>query len=85
MKKSILPLLLTLFTLTGCAHQYVVKLSNGMRVTTNSKPRFDKGNYYFKDAKGRVTSVPAGRVVEIVPASMVAEEKGRFKPTPVPP
>ncbi len=49
-----------------------------------SKPRLEKGNYYYKDATGRKLSVPAGRVIEIVPASMAEEEKTRFKPTPVP-
>ena len=85
MTKRLLPLLIGLMALTGCAHHYVVRLNNGMRVTTNSKPRLEQGNYYFKDAKGRVTSVSAGRVVEIVSSSMATEEKDRFKPTPVHP
>ncbi len=84
MKKLILPLLLSLAVLSGCAHAYVMKLSNGARISTTSKPRLEKGNYYYKDATGRKLSVPAGRVMEILPASMAEEEKTRFKPTPVP-
>ncbi len=84
MKKLILPLLLSLAVLNGCAHAYVMKLSNGTRISTTSKPRLVKGNYYYKDATGRKLSVPAGRVMEILPASMAEEEKTRFKPTPVP-
>ncbi len=84
MKKLVLPLLLSLVVLSGCAHAYVMRLNNGMRISSTSKPRLEKGNYYYKDATGRKMSVPAGRVIEIVPASMAEEEKTRFKPTPVP-
>ena len=79
-----LSLLLALLSLTGCAHHYVMKLSNGMTVTANSKPKLDNGVYHYKDARGRQTTMSAGRVVEIMPASMAPEEKARFKPTPVP-
>jgi len=76
-------LLLTLAVaglLTGCSHRYVITLNNNMRITTASKPRFQNGNYYFKDANGQTNSIPAGRVKEIAPASMVGEEKTPFKP-----
>jgi len=84
MKKLVLPLLLSLVVLSGCAHAYVMRLNNRTRISTTSKPRLEKGNYYYKDATGRTLSKPAGRVIEIVPASMAEEEKTRFKPTPVP-
>jgi len=63
----------------GCAHQYVMKLSNGTRVTTASKPQLKGSNYYFKDATGQVNVVPQSRVLEIEPASM-AEEEDKFTP-----
>ena len=73
-------LLIGLLALSGCAHQYVMTLTNGIRVTSASKPRLDGGNYYYKDATGRTASVPAGRVREISAASMAQEDQKRFTP-----
>jgi Bacterial protein of unknown function (DUF903) len=75
MKKAALPLLIGLIALTGCAHQYVMKLDNGMDITTASKPTLKEGTYSFKDAKGEEHFVAAGRVREIAPASVAAKEK----------
>jgi hypothetical protein len=75
MKKSLLPLLFTIFVLCGCAHRYVLKLNNGMQVTTNSKPRLKGANYYYKDAQGHEIPVPQSRVMQIEPVSMAAEDK----------
>ena len=76
-------LLLTLAVagiLTGCSHRYVITLNNNNRITATSKPRFQGGNYYFKDANGQENSIPAGRVKEIAPASMVKDPNEPFKP-----
>ncbi len=75
MKKAALPLLIGLIALTGCAHQYVMRLNNGAEVTTASKPKLKEGIYYFKDAKGEQHAVAAARVREIAPASVAAKEK----------
>lgn len=66
---------------SGCTRQYVIKFSNGSRIVAASKPRLKDGNYYFKDGSGRETSVPAGRVQEIAPASMMEQEKPLFNPS----
>jgi Bacterial protein of unknown function (DUF903) len=73
-------LLVCVTTLTGCAHQYVMKLSNGTKLLTASKPKLNNGYYTFKDAAGNVNKISQGRVLEIEPASMAAEEKNRFAP-----
>ena len=61
--------------LSGCVHPYVVKLSNGMQITTPHKPKLKDGAYQYTDSKGMAVSIPAGRVREIEPASMAEEEK----------
>lgn len=69
-----MPVLIALLALTGCAHQYAMKLNNGAQITTASKPKFKDGVYYFKDAKGEEHAVAASRVREIAPASVAAQE-----------
>ena len=73
-------LYLGLLLVCGCTHQYVMKLGNGTRVTTASKPQLKGSNYYFKDATGQINAVPQSRVLEIEPASMAAEED-KFTPS----
>ena len=80
MKSPVLPLLVGLIALTGCAHHYVLKLSNGMEITTATKPKLKEGVYHFKDAKGEEHLVPVARVREIAPASMAEREN---KPHPL--
>jgi len=63
-------LLLGLLVVSGCTHHYVLTLSNGTQVGSHNKPKLKDGVYYFTDALGRSTSVPATRVKEIEPASM---------------
>jgi hypothetical protein len=74
MKRALWPILIILIALTGCAHQYVIRLTNGTQLTTPYKPRLKEGFYCFKDAKGGEHFVPSGRVREIAPASMVEQE-----------
>jgi hypothetical protein len=69
--KKLIPILcLTVFVLCGCARHYVITLNNGSRISTTSKPHLKNGNWVYKDAEGRQTSTPAGRVTEVAPASM---------------
>ena len=77
-----LPCALAVLMLCGCAHNYVITLNNGSRINTAGKPKFEKGVYIFKDGRGQKAYVPAGRVREVAPASMVAEQdKSRFNPS----
>ena len=66
--------------LCGCAQQYVIKLSNGMQLTTANKPKLKGATYYFKDAAGHENTIPQGRVTEIEPASEATQE-ANFKPS----
>jgi hypothetical protein len=58
-------LLLAMLALNGCAHNYVITLSNGSQITAKSKPRLERGYYFFEDGQGRKSYVAAGRVREI--------------------
>jgi hypothetical protein len=80
MKTIALLSLLGCLALSGCAHNYVITLNNGSRFTTSTKPRLERGNYYFTDMNGRKSYVPGGRVREIAPASMASDEASKFKP-----
>ncbi len=82
MKRLALIFLVVSAVLCGCAHTYVITLSDGRRITTASKPRLQNGQYTFKDPAGRPSSVPAGRVKEIAPASMAEEQKPMFNSQP---
>jgi Bacterial protein of unknown function (DUF903) len=81
MKKILLPIGLSALVLCGCAHQYVIKLSNGTKLVTASKPKLEHGGYTYKDAMGRKNFIPEGRVREIAPLSMAEDEEARFKAT----
>ncbi len=83
MKTLLLPLLVSLLALCGCAHEYVIKLSNGSQITAASKPKLEGAAYHYKDALGRDNSIPQGRVTEIEPASSAKEETKTFQPTTV--
>lgn len=78
-----IPLLLAVgaLALAGCTRRYVITTHNGTQVTTSSKPKLQQGVYIFKDASGKKAYVPAGRVREVSPASMVSEDKTRFNPS----
>lgn len=77
--QRLLPVLVMICCLfTGCARHYVITLTSGARITTLSKPKLKGPVYVFKDAKGQPAQVSAGRVREIVPASMAREEGSQF-------
>jgi hypothetical protein len=68
-------------SLTGCSHQYVMKMSNGSKIVTAGRPTLekDKGSYAYKDAHGEKHYVSQARVVEIEPASDAAKEEPKPK------
>ena len=74
---------LVLATTCGCVRHYVITMTNGGQITTRSKPHLKGNKYVFKDVHGSESSLPAGRVSEIAPASMVRQEKEPFNPGPL--
>ena len=82
MNKLVPLLLVSLALLCGCAHNYVVTLDNGRRISTASKPKLRGANYVYKDASGKEAKVAATRVREIAPLSMAKDDKMMFNPQP---
>jgi hypothetical protein len=78
MMKKTWPLLLAL-SLCGCAHQYVMKLTNGTEITAAGKPKLKGAVYYYNGPHGETQAVQQSRVLEIEPESMAQEEKKKFK------
>lgn len=72
--------LLASLALTGCAHTYVVTMSNGSQVTATTKPRLERGYYFFKDVQGRNSYVAAGRVREISSGGSLKETNFKVPP-----
>lgn len=75
---TFLGLALLMVGLSGCAHHYTMKLSNGMTVISSNRPKLKGANFYYKGPRGEVEVVPQSRVLEIEPTSM-AKEDDKFK------
>ena len=72
--------------LCGCVHQYLMKMSDGERVISLTKPKLQGTNYDFTDATGAPARVARNRVVKIRAVSPVKEEaKPASPPRPVQP
>jgi hypothetical protein len=69
-----LTLLVSLAVLCGCAHQYLVKISDSDQIISLSKPKLQGTNYYFRDDMGEHV-IPQSRVVKIETISVVKEEE----------
>lgn len=80
MKLHLVLLIGLTLALTGCSRSYVLRMTNGTRVTTSSKPKLDRGYYVYTDPRGEKVYVPQGRVLEISPASRTKETKSFYKP-----
>ncbi len=76
MKRLVVPVLLSLLLLCGCAHYYVIKLNTGGQITTRGKPKLKGNDYLYTDLGGQKQKLSQGRVMEIEPASMAKKESG---------
>ena len=76
-----LSLLVSLTALCGCAHRYLMKLSNGAQMISISKPKLQGANYHFRSEAGTECVIPKSRVVKIETGAVVKEEKKKPAPT----
>jgi hypothetical protein len=74
-RKFAFALLVSLVSLCGCAHQYLMKLSNGDRLVSVTKPKLQATNYYFRDASGQEHVIPQSRVAKIETGWVVKEKE----------
>ena len=75
-----LTLLVSLAVFCGCAHEYLMKLSNGDQIISISKPKLHGTNYHFTSGEGVEYAIPQGRVVKIKAVSVVKEEEKPLSP-----
>lgn len=68
-------LLAGLLGVCGCAHQYLLKLSDGDQILSLTKPHPQGTNYLFTGETGTPCVLPRSRVVHIRAVSMVNEEQ----------
>jgi hypothetical protein len=79
-RKLALTLLVSLAVLCGCAHQYLMKLTNGDQIISFSKPKLQETSYHFTDSTGVKHVIPQSRVVKIQTVSVVKEEEKPLSP-----
>ena len=72
--------LIGLVVLCGCAHQYLMKLSNGDQILSLSKPKRQGTLYKFTDESGESHLIPRDRVAKIRAVSIVNEEQKPSRP-----
>jgi hypothetical protein len=78
--KLVWTLLISLAVLCGCAHQYLLKLSDGDQIISLSKPKLKETRYYFTDHEGVESVIPQSRVVGIETISVVKKEEKPLSP-----
>ena len=74
-------ILVCLPVLCGCAHRYLMKLSNGDQIISVSKPRLEGTSYHFRDDLGQECVIPRSRVVNVETGAAVPDEKKTVAPT----
>jgi hypothetical protein len=75
-----LTLLVSLVVLCGCAHHYLMKLSNGDQTISVSKPKLQGTNYLFTGTDGVGYVIPRSRVAKIKTISAVKQEERPSSP-----
>ena len=79
-RKLALTFLVSQAVLCGCAHHYLLKLSNGDQTISLSKPKLQGTSYHFTGGNGVEYVIPKSRVVKIKTISAIEEEKKPLSP-----
>jgi hypothetical protein len=80
-RELVLTLVVSVAFLCGCAHQYLMDLSNGDKILSLSKPKPQGSIYRFTDTSGTELVIARNRVVKIETVSVVKEEEKPSSPT----
>ena len=76
LKRTLTPMLLvSLFVLCGCAHEYLIKLKNGDQIVSLTKPKLQGAGYHFTGTSGDQHVIPQSRVAKIQTISIVKEQE----------
>jgi len=78
--KLALTVLASLALLCGCAHQYLMKLSNGDQLISLSKPKHVGTSYHFTDTSGIAHVIAQSRVIKVERVSPAKEEEKPSSP-----
>ena len=73
-------LLVSLVVLCGCAHHYLMKLSNGDQTISLSRPKLQGTNYHFTGTDGVGYVIARSRVVKIKTISAEEQEERPLSP-----
>jgi hypothetical protein len=73
--RFVLTLLIGLALMPGCAHRYLLKLTNGDQMISISKPTARDGNYHYRDQDGVECVIPRNRVASIETGAVESKEK----------
>jgi hypothetical protein len=74
-------LLIALSLLPGCAHRYLIKLTNGHQMISINKPKEQDGNYHYRDESGVECVIPRSRVAKIETGAVEQKEEKATTPT----
>jgi len=80
MKKIFLFVLLLGMATVGCHTRYLMTLSNGNRITSVGKPKYENGKYRYIDINGQTNYVSASSVQTLEPQPRGYTEEP-FKPS----
>ena len=72
--------LVPLVGLSGCTHQYLLKLTDGDQIISYSKPKLQDDAYHFTDEARTEYVMPKSRVVKIQSVSVVKQEQKPWAP-----
>jgi len=75
-----LTLLVSMAGLCGCAHHYLMKLSNGDQTISLTKPKLQGTNYHFTGGDRVECVIPRSRVVKIKAISAIEEQEKPLSP-----